>query len=156
MAARLINARSETAATKPSFRGAFKKRRCLIPADGFYEWKKDGGEKLPFHISLASGDIFAMAGLFEKWQAPTGESVESCTILTTSPNQEMESIHDRMPVILSAEDWDMWLDPGVQSRDLLQALLLPWHGEKLVARRVSKHVNSPRNDDPDCMEPLTA
>ncbi len=154
MGARMINARSETVASKPSFRAAFKRRRCLIPADGFYEWRKVADDKIPFHIGFGDGSALAMAGLFERWKNPDGNVVESCTILTTEPNPEMAPIHDRMPVILGPEDWDLWLDPGVESRQLLEPLFSPWAGTKLVPVPVSKHVNSPRNDDINCVLPI--
>lgn len=155
MGARMINARSETVASKPSFRAAFKRRRCLVPADGFYEWRKEGGEKFPFHIHMADYKVFAMAGLYERWKNPEGGVVESCTVLTTEPNEEMKPIHDRMPVILAPEDWDLWLDPGVESADLIQPLLTPWEGDKLLPQSVTKFVNNARHEGPECLEHLT-
>ncbi|MFT7617542.1 MAG: putative SOS response-associated peptidase YedK [Planctomycetota bacterium] len=153
--ARMINSRSETASSKPSFRTAFKRRRCLIPADGFYEWRKAGTEKFPFHIHMAENKVFAMAGLYERWQSPDGNTVESCTVLTTEPNDVMKSIHDRMPVILAPEDWDLWLDNGIESADLIQPLLAPWEGEPLIPDAVSKFVNNARNEGPSCLDRLT-
>ncbi len=155
MGARMINARSETVHLKPSFRGPFKHRRCLIPTDGFFEWRKVADGKMPFHIGFQDRSAFAMAGLFERWKNPEGEVVESCTILTTEPNPEIAPIHDRMPVILGPDDWDLWLDPGIESRQLLEPLFSPWEGTKLVPVPVSKHVNSPRNDDINCVLPIS-
>ncbi|HEX4953865.1 MAG TPA: SOS response-associated peptidase [Thermoanaerobaculia bacterium] len=153
---RLINARSETAAEKPSFRSAFKRQRCLVLADGFYEWQKAaGGVKQPFHIRLAGGGPFAFAGLWEHWQKE-GQTVESCTLLTTGPNPLMAPIHDRMPVILDPTEYDLWLDPGQSDRARLEALLDPFPAERMEAWPVSRFVNSPTNDSPRCIEPVSS
>jgi putative SOS response-associated peptidase YedK len=112
-AAQMINARSETADTKPAFRDALKSRRCLIPADGFYEWKKAGRAKQPYCFEVNEGALFAFAGLWDRWMDPTGKPVETCSILTTTPNAVTSAIHDRMPVILDPDDYDLWLDPGL-------------------------------------------
>lgn len=147
---RMINARSETVAQKSSFRSAFRARRCLVPADGFYEWQGEKGAKQPWRIAMAGGELFAMAGLWEPWEQ--GESpMESFTILTTEPNATCAAIHDRMPVILPRKTWDAWLDPA-SDRGALEALLVPF-AEAMETLAVSRHVNSPANDDPRCIEP---
>ena len=152
---RMINAVGETAATKPAFRAAFKKRRCLILADGFFEWRKDGKEKIPTYIFLKSQEPFAFAGLWETWKSPEGETVKSCTILTTKPNEFMEPIHNRMPVILSGETEALWLDPMTEEPDLLQPLIQPAPAELMESRIVSSLVNSPKNNSPECVVPIT-
>jgi putative SOS response-associated peptidase YedK len=152
---RMINARSETAAEKPSFRTAFKYRRCLVPADGFYEWQKLNGRKQPVRIQIQDGGVFAIAGLWEHWIGNDGSEIESCTLLTTEPNETLRPIHNRMPVILPPEDFDLWLDPAVQKADQIQSLLHPYDAGSMNHYPVSTHVNNPRNDDPLCIEPLT-
>ena len=147
--ARMINARSETAPEKPSFRSAFKRRRCLIPADGFYEWKREEGGKQPFYIHMKDGRPFAFAGLWEDWN--DGE-IRSCTILTTSANELVGEVHERMPVILPTEDRDAWLDPEAETQELV-SLLRPYPGDDLETFPVSRFVNSPRNNDERCVEP---
>jgi putative SOS response-associated peptidase YedK len=114
-AARMINARSETAHTLPAFREAMKLRRCLVPADGFYEWKRDGKTKQPFCFEVNEGQLFAFAGLWERWQNPDGQWIKTCSILTTTPNAVTSAVHDRMPVILEPDSYDLWLDPGMQN-----------------------------------------
>lgn len=153
LAARMINARSETVTEKPAFRAAFKRRRCLIPADGFYEWQKLGKTKQPIYIHASDGRLFAFAGLWETWHAADGSMIDSCTILTTTPNELMAPIHNRMPVILEPEDYDLWLNPDPRPEDALH-LLRPYPAEKMAAYPVSTHVNSPRNDNPDCIASL--
>ncbi len=150
---RLINARGETLAEKPSFRTAFKRRRCLIPATGFYEWQRnpDSRTKTPMHIALKSGAPFAFAGLWESWHSPAGQSIQSCTIITTEPNDLMAPIHDRMPVILPPDAYNHWLDPA--ERTDLQDLLVPYSAQEMIAHPVSTLVNSPINDTPDCLKP---
>ncbi len=128
---KMINARSETVAAKPSFRELLRSRRCLIPADGFYEWKRVGKEKLPFCFtmadkSMADDSVFALAGLWERWKSPQGQIIESCTILTTTPNELTRDVHDRMPVILPRDAYGMWLDPGFTQLPELQSLLKPY------------------------------
>jgi putative SOS response-associated peptidase YedK len=150
---RMINARSETVADKPSFRSAFAHRRCLVPTDGFYEWRKTGSGKQPHHIRFRDRRPFALAGLWERWSRGEGEPVESFTILTTRPNDVAAAIHDRMPVILEPDAWDRWLDPGRLSEQDRQALLEPFRGEDMEASPVSRRVNSPHNDDPACLDP---
>jgi putative SOS response-associated peptidase YedK len=154
--ARMINARSETAADKPSFRAAFKYRRCLVPADGFYEWQKVDGRKQPVRIQMQDGGPFAIAGLWEHWQSPDGSEIESCTLLTTEPNELLKPVHNRMPVIISPGDFDRWLDPGAQHPGEVQPLLHPYSSEAMTFYPVSTYVNSPHNDDSRCIEPLSS
>ncbi len=149
---KLINARAETVATMPSFRSAFRKRRCLIPADGFYEWKKVDGGKQPMLIQRKGGDLFAFAGLWEWWKGPEGP-VESCTIITTEPNAVTAPIHNRMPVILDPADYDRWLDVELIG---VAELLRPCPADWLEAYPVSQRVNRPQNDDASLAEPLAA
>jgi putative SOS response-associated peptidase YedK len=149
---RMINARAETAHEKPSFRKAFRERRCLILADGFYEWQKVPAGKQPFHVRMKDGRPFAFAGLWETWNRE-GEEVRSCAIITTEPNDLMAEIHNRMPVILSPEDHDFWLDPDVGDVEPLRALLAPYPPEEMEAYPVSRHVNRPTNDDERCIRP---
>ncbi|MCB9832863.1 MAG: SOS response-associated peptidase [Planctomycetes bacterium] len=149
---RMINARGETLAEKPSFRAAYRSRRCLIPADGFYEWQKLADGKQPQHVAFVDGSVFAMAGLYENWRRPDGGNLSSCTIITTEASEDLAWLHDRMPVILDPEDWELWLDPELKDRSVLDPLLVPWAGRKLRARPVSRRVNSPREDDPDLLD----
>jgi len=149
---RMINARAETAHEKPSFRRAFRERRCLIPADGFYEWKRTNGTKQPYYIHMKEGRPFAFAGLWESWREEDGPEVRSCAILTTRPNALASEIHDRMPVILPAGSREAWLDPEAEKEELL-ALLEPYPEDEMEAYPVSRYVNSPQNNDPHCVEP---
>lgn len=150
---RMINARAETVADKPAFRGALRRRRCLVPADGYYEWQKTGKSKQPYYIRLRDDRPFAMAGLWERWIPPeTGEPVETCTIITTDANELTRPIHDRMPVMLHAADYGLWLDPQMQNPDPLRRLLRPFDAHAMRADPVDTYVNSPRNDDPRCIE----
>lgn len=151
---KMINARAETLNEKPSFRQAYKKRRCLIIADSFYEWKREGATKIPKRITLNSGELFAMAGLWEIWRSENGEEIKSCTIITTKPNKLMEKIHDRMPVIISQGEEKMWLDSSVEDTDILNELLDPYPAEKMEAYTVSSTVNSPKNDGPGLIQPV--
>ena len=148
---RLINARAETLAEKPSFRSSLKRKRCLILADGFYEWKQIPGQKakLPMYIRLKSGQPFAFAGLWDEWHSPDGSQVLSCTIITTEPNSMMQAIHNRMPVILSPEAYTAWLAQGDQKPETIIGLLQPYPPEKMTAYPVSILVNSPNNDSPE-------
>jgi putative SOS response-associated peptidase YedK len=150
---KMINARGETVASKPSFRSAFKNRRCLVVTDGFYEWRKTSHGKQPYLIRRPGGEPFAFAGLWEFWKG-AAEPVVSCTIITTEANRLMAPIHDRMPTILDPEDYEMWLDPAYKDTDRLQALIAPEADGKLIAFPVSTRVNSPGNDDPTLLEPL--
>ena len=152
--ARMINARSETAAAKPSFRAAFRHRRCLIPADGFYEWQRTGGRKQPHYIRRRDQGPFALAGLWEHWEGPEGPVIESCTILTTASNELLGPLHDRMPVILDPAAYAEWLDPSITDAARVRPFLRPYEADDLVAYPVSTHVNNPRNDDRRCIEPL--
>ena len=151
---RMINARAETLAEKPSFKTAYQRRRCLVLADGFYEWRKESDKsKTPLYIRLKSGQPFAFAGLWEAWQPAGDPPILSCTIITTTPNELMAEIHNRMPVILSPEAYDVWLDPAEQSPNQLNGLLGPYPAELMTAYPVSKLVNNPKNDAPACIEP---
>ena len=152
----MINARSETAATKPTFRTPLRERRCLILADGFYEWKREGQRKQPYYIKFQDGQPFAFAGLWDRWQRPDGQPLETCTILTTTPNAIVQPIHDRMPVILSPNAYSLWLDPTVHDVEPLQTLRRPHPAEEMTAYAVSTRVNNPANDTPACVLPLTA
>ncbi|MBE9137894.1 SOS response-associated peptidase [Nodosilinea sp. LEGE 07088] len=154
---RLINARAETVAEKPSFRAAFKRRRCLILADGFYEWQAQANRKTkqPYYIFLNGHQPFAFAGLWEHWSDPvSGGELETCTILTTAANELMAPIHNRMPVILAPEDYAPWLDPGYDQPQVLQAMLRPYDSGAMERYPVSTLVNKPQNDLPDCIAPL--
>jgi putative SOS response-associated peptidase YedK len=158
MGARMINARSETAAEKPAFRSAMRHRRCLVPADAFYEWQKRAGGKQPYCIRMRDGSPFAFAGLWERWRPPEGEGgetepVESFTILTTTPNAMMKKLHDRMPVIIPREAYALWLDERIQDPEKLAKLLAPISGDLLEAYPIGTRINSPRHDDPACLDP---
>jgi len=157
--ARMINARGESLADKPSFRTAYKRRRCLIPADGWYEWQKpaEGSSKKtpkqPYHIRRPQSEVVAFAGLWEQWtDKDNGELVESCTIITTEACEALAHIHHRMPVVLEPEFWPPWLDPSLRDTSSLQPLLRPTDDDYFVAVPVSTHVNSVRNNDPTCVE----
>jgi putative SOS response-associated peptidase YedK len=151
---RLINARGETVAEKPAFRKAFAQRRCLIPADGFYEWKAGPAGKEPWYITLRDRPVFAFAGLWERWHDPEGEEVLSCAIITIAANDFMKPIHHRMPVILPASAEARWLDPALKDRATLEALLRPYPSNLMQAHAVARTVNSPRNDSEQCVLPL--
>lgn len=156
ISSKLINARAETVAEKPSFRSAFRKRRCLVLADGFYEWQKqEDKQKQPFYFRMSDQHPFSFAGLWEHWQdQETGEEIESCTIITTEPNDLMKTVHNRMPVILEPKDYDFWLDSEVKKPELLQPLLHPYPAEQMMAFMVSKAVNKPSNDTAECINSL--
>jgi putative SOS response-associated peptidase YedK len=149
-----INARSETVADRLAFRYPFRKRRCLLPADGFYEWAAAGRRKQPFLFTVDDSSLFGFAGLWEHWEGKDGELIESCTILTTEANELVRPVHDRMPVILHPKDYPEWLDPELRDPKPLQRLLKPYSAKNMVATPVSTRVNSPRNDDPECVEPI--
>ncbi|NOZ51239.1 MAG: SOS response-associated peptidase [Chloroflexi bacterium] len=151
--ARMINARSETAADKPAYRSAFRYRRCLIPADGFYEWQKRKSGKQPYYIALQRHQLFAIAGLWERWQSPDGSVIESCTLLTTTPNELVRPLHNRMPVILAPAAYADWLAPRTPA-SRLKSLLRPYPADHMIAYPVSTRVNSPAYDTPDCIQPL--
>jgi putative SOS response-associated peptidase YedK len=153
--ARMINARSETLGEKPSFRNAWKRRRCLVLADGYYEWQRSGPVKQPFFISFAGGEPFGMAGLWERWRDPgTGEPLESCCIVTTSPAPAVAHVHDRMPVIIAPDDCAEWLDPDNVATDRLARLLGPCLDPGLQARPVSRRVNDARNQGAGLIDPV--
>jgi putative SOS response-associated peptidase YedK len=149
---RLINARADTAATKPAFRSAFRRRRCLVLADGFYEWQKAGAKKQPYYFRLGHGEPFAFAGLWEHWDKG-GSPLETCTILTTDANELVRPVHERMPVILPRENFERWLDPSRQDVAELEALLRPLPAEAMTGYPVTPLVNNPRNEDPRCIAP---
>ena len=156
---RMINARSETVADKPAFRTALRRRRCLVAADGFYEWQRPlpkaaGRRKQPYFIRLRDDRPFALAGLWELWEGPDHSHVESCTLLTTEPNELIRPIHNRMPVILAVDDYPRWLDPAIEKPEPLAPLLRPYPSDQMTAYPVSTLVNSPANDDPRCVEPV--
>jgi putative SOS response-associated peptidase YedK len=152
-----INARADTAAEKPSFRSAFQHRRCLIPADGYFEWQEITGckTKQPWYISLKNQEPMALAGLWEHWQGSDGSEIESCTIIVTAGNELMQPIHDRMPVILSPETWDTWLDNANTNKQGLQTLLTQYPADEMAAWPVSTIVNSPTNNDQECIKGST-
>ena len=148
-----INAVSETAAEKPAFRDPLRRQRCLIPADGFYEWKQTGGKvSQPYKIELMEGGVFAFAGLWDSWKDPSGKQVVTCTILTTQANSLLQDIHHRMPVILSPDDYDRWLDPGVTNPKHVADLFKPFDARKLRKAAVGPAVNKATNDGPECAD----
>lgn len=149
-----VNARAETVAEKPAFRGAFRYRRCLIPSDGFYEWQAIGRRRQPWLVRLEDGGLFAFAGLWERWRGAAAEVLETFTVIVTDANELLRPLHDRMPVIVAPSDYDAWLDVGRFDRRGLEALLRPYPSEGMVAYPVSRRVNSPANDDPLCSAPL--
>ena len=151
-AARLINARRETVSSKPAFRAAYARRRCLLPADGYYEWQVDGGRKRPWFLTARDGGPLAMAGLYEVWAPPDGERLWTCTVITTDAADELGHIHDRTPLVVPREDWARWLDPEVE--DPGEDLLVPAVGGQLAAWPVSPAVGNVRNDGPELVQPL--
>jgi putative SOS response-associated peptidase YedK len=151
---RMINARCETLAERRAFRSAYRKRRCLIPADGFFEWRRRGGVAQPYYIHLAADGPMAFAGLYERWTSPAGEVVDSCTVITTEANERVQAVHDRMPVILDPADFETWLDPDFAEPAQLARLLAPCPADWLELYAVSPRVNDPRCDTPECVEPL--
>jgi putative SOS response-associated peptidase YedK len=153
----LINARAETVAEKPAFRTSFRSRRCLLLADGFYEWRKLPTGKQPYHFKVDEGAVFAFAGIWDRWESDGAEQIDSCAIITTRANELMRPVHDRMPVILGSESWDAWLDPHrsePRSLEPLQALLHPFPTERMTGFPVSTLVNNPGNDVPACVDPV--
>ncbi len=149
---RMINARGETVSEKPSFRKAFKARRCLILADGFYEWQKIDNGKQPYHVRMKDASPFAFAGLWEIWNGD-GDGIRTCAIITTEVNDFMSEIHHRMPVILHPDDYEMWLDPSFEEKGPLSALLKPYPDYAMETYPMSRRVNRPTNDEPGCVEP---
>ena len=144
-----INARAESVADKPAYRNPFRHKRCLIPASGFYEWKRADGQKTPYHIHLPENEMFAFAGLWDHWDKE-GEGFDSCTIIVTTANQAVRPVHDRMPVILNRAQYNTWLNTGRFSRTQLESMLVPYAG-LMDVHPVSRHVNSPMHDDPECL-----
>ena len=155
IANKLINARGETVAEKPSFHGSFKYKRCLIPADGFYEWKAQVGQKTktPYFIHMKDRKPFAFAGLWDEWHSPDGDTLRTCTIITTAPNELMSTLHNRMPVILDKTSFEVWLNPMPQTPDNLIHLIQPFPADRMSAYPVSTLVNAPSNDRPECVLP---
>lgn len=151
--ARMINARAETVTEKPAYKAALRRRRCLIPADGFYEWRKHGRRKQPYFITMQDDRLFALAGLWERWEGSDHSYIESCTVLTTEPNERVRPIHNRMPVIVSPESYDLWLDPAVEDAAPLAPVLRPYPPEPMQSQPVGPVVNNPRNDSPECIAP---
>lgn len=155
IAYKLTNACAETVAEKPSFRSAFKQRRCIVPASGFYEWVREAKQKQPFFIHPRDEELFSFAGLWETWHDPEGEIVESCAIITTEANELMRTIHDRMPVILDSDGESEWLNPR-SAPDSLRPLLVPFPADRMDAYAVSLYVNNAKNQGPKCIEPAMA
>lgn len=153
-AAQMINARSETAATKPAFRDALQFRRCLIPADGFYEWQREGKNKQPYCFQVNDGELFAFAGIWERWKDPRGNAIETCSILTTTPNAATAAVHDRMPVILAPDDYDFWLYPGMRNVAAASDLLKAYDARLMRCYPVSTRINHAANDDESCSAPV--
>ena len=153
-AAMMINARSETAAAKPAFRDPLTNRRCLIPADGFYEWQRTGKVKQPYCFEVNDGELFAFAGLWDRWKDPSGQWVKSCSILTTTPNAVTSAVHDRMPVILDPDAYDVWLDPGMRNAAAASELLKPYDARLMRCYPVSTRINHVANDDGECSRPV--
>jgi putative SOS response-associated peptidase YedK len=151
---RLINARSETVHVKPAFRSAFRDRRCLVPASGFYEWRRIDGRKQPYFIRMRDGSPFALAGLWEPGKEPREDSVGTCAILTTESNSVVSPLHDRMPVIIGPERYQRWLAAGTGSQDSLMPLFAPWPAEGMEAWPVGPGINNPRIDDEECVAPF--
>jgi putative SOS response-associated peptidase YedK len=149
---RLINARAESAAEKPAFRAAVRRRRCLVVADGFYEWQRTGRKKQPYFLHVRGDRPFAFAGLWEAWEGADHSTLETCAILTTDANELVRPIHDRMPVILSPDGCAAWLDPAIEDPRQLAPLLAPYPSEEMEAREVGDFVNSPSHDSPRCLE----
>ena len=150
---RMINARGESVADKPAFRDSFRERRCLIPADGFYEWAKTKHGKQPYYVRVLGGKLFAFAGLWDRWRDPAGGTRETFTIITTEPNELLRQVHNRMPVILGPEDYDRWLAPEAADAADLTKLLKPYPTEQMSYYPVSRYVNSPDNEGPECIRP---
>jgi putative SOS response-associated peptidase YedK len=151
---RTINARSETAAEKPAFRDPMRCRRCLIPADGFYEWKRTGAAKQPYCFEVNAGELFAFAGLWDGWKNAEEQWIKTCSILTTTPNAVTSAIHDRMPVILDRDSYDLWLDPGMQNVAAISEMLKPYDARLMRCYPVSTRINHVANDDEECSRPV--
>lgn len=154
IATRTINAKSETAATKPAFRDPLKFRRCLIPADGFYEWQRAGKSKQPFCFEVSDGELFAFAGLWDGWKDANEQWVKTCSILTTTPNAVTSTVHGRMPVILDPDSYDLWLDPEMQNVAVISGLLKPYDARLMRCYPVNTRINNVANDDEECSHPV--
>jgi putative SOS response-associated peptidase YedK len=154
VAAKMINTRAETAATKPAFRDALKYRRCLIPADGFYEWLRTGKVKQPYCFEINEGQLFAFAGLWDRWKDPSGNWMKTCSILTTTPNAVTAPVHDRMPVILDPDAYDLWLDPGMTDVATESEVLKPCDARLMRCYPLSTRINHVANDDEECSAPV--
>lgn len=152
--ARMINARSEEAASKPAFRESLKKKRCIVPADGFYEWQKIGRQKQPFCIQMSDDSVFAFAGIWDCWKDGSGKAVETFSILTTTPNAVTADVHDRMPVILPSDDYELWLDPGFGDLTAISEMLRPYDAGRMKKFAVSDRINNVANDDAASAEPV--
>jgi putative SOS response-associated peptidase YedK len=152
-AATMINARSETVATKPAFRDPLTSRRCLVPADGFYEWQRRGKAKQPYCFEVNDGGLFAFAGLWDRWKDPNGQWLKSCSILTTT-NAVTSSVHDRMPVILDPDSYDLWLDPGMTNVESVSKMLKPYDARLMRCYPISTRINHVANDDVECSAPV--
>lgn len=150
----MINARMETIAEKPTFKDALIRRRCLIPADGFFEWKTDGEGKTPMHIRMRDRRLFAFAGLYDRWRSPDGQVLETCTIITVPANGWITQVHDRMPAILRQEDEERWLDTGILDPGRILTMVAPYPAAEMEAVAVSRAVNSPKKDTPECVQPV--
>lgn len=148
-----INARGETVAERPSFRNAFRRRHCLLPADGWFEWRQEGKTSKPFYFRLGSGDLFGLAGLWEVWRSPDGTEVATCAVVTTAANELVAPIHDRMPVMLTGADLELWLDPSADA-EALHAVMRPFSAEPMESYAVRNTVNRALNDGPECIEPI--
>jgi putative SOS response-associated peptidase YedK len=153
-AATMINARSETAGTTPAFRDALNSRRCLIPADGFYEWQRVGKTKQPYCFEVGNAEVFAFAGIWDRWKDPTGNWVKTCSILNTTPNAVTSAVHDRMPVILDPDSYDIWLDPGMRNVTTASELLRPYDARLMRRYPISTRINHVANDDEKCSAPI--
>ena len=153
-AATMINARSETTGTKPAFRDALKSRRCLIPADGFYEWQRVGKTKQPYCFEVGNAQMFAFAGIWDRWKDPSGNWVKTCSILTTTSNAVTSAVHDRMPVILDPDSYDLWLDPGAQDASWASELLKPYDAQLMRCYPINTRINHVANDDEECSAPV--
>lgn len=151
----MINARAETVATKPAYRTAFRQRRCLVPASGFIEWQPTDRGRQPYAVRLKDTDLFAFAGLWEHWEGADGKTIESCTIIVTDANELLQPIHDRMPVILDPDDYDDWLGHEAVETEHLLSLLRPYPAKQMILYPVSKRVNNPKNDDLECIKPVS-
>jgi putative SOS response-associated peptidase YedK len=154
IAAKMINARSETASTKPALRDALKSRRCLVPADAFYEWMRTGKAKQPYCFEVGEGELFAFAGIWDRWRNPSGNTVETCSILTTTPNSVTSAVHDRMPVILDPDCYDLWLDPGMRDVAAASELLRPYDARRMRCYPISTRINHVANDDEECSKAM--